>query len=85
ATEDEAARRDDPEADFDVLVGSRRFDLVQWIEDELVLELPPVSFHDDCEAPAHRSLELDAAPQTPLDERRRPFAALAGLKAKSSE
>jgi len=79
-SEEEAARRDDPESDFDILVGGRRFDLVEWIEDELMLELPPVSFHQAC-AP----LSIELTPATGAEDgaqesRRKPFAVLERLK-----
>jgi uncharacterized protein len=80
SSEEEAARRDDPESDFDILVGSRRFDLSEWIEDELMLELPPVSFHQGC---APLSIELTpaaSAEDEAREDRRKPFAALSRLK-----
>ncbi len=83
-SEEEAARRDDPESDFDILVGSRRLDLLNWIEDELMLELPSVAFHDDCGMPASEALLSQAATEGSGDGHRRPFAVLAQLKAKSS-
>lgn len=74
ADEDEAARLDE-ESDDDVLVESRRFDLFELIEDELILALPIVPRHDACPAPL-------AAPAEPAAEEARPnpFAALAALR-----
>ena len=79
-SEEEAARRDDPESDFDILVGSARFDLAEWIEDELMLELPPVSFHEACTPLSiNRGLPVEAGDEV-FEDRRKPFAALARLQ-----
>lgn len=74
ASEDEAARLDE-ESEDDVLVESRRFDLFELIEDELILALPIVPRHDACPAPM-------ATPAEPAAEEARPnpFAALAALR-----
>jgi uncharacterized protein len=86
-TEEEAERRDDPESEVDVLVGARHFDLAEWIEDELILALPPVRFHEHCDgllrlqtgAPAS-SEEPGTEPDDPFSDRRRPFEGLSRLK-----
>lgn len=79
-SEEEAAALD-AEQDEDVLVLSRRFDLREWVEDELLLALPIVPMHETCPEP----LPL---PENPADEEevpaKHPFAALAALRGKGS-
>jgi uncharacterized protein len=90
ATEEEAEEfpLDDDEAD--VIVGSRQFDLVDLIEEELLLSLPLVPKHEVCPA-VHESLvsgvsgpteEADEESEEAGDEGKRPnpFAALEALK-----
>jgi uncharacterized protein len=90
ATEEEAEEfpLDDDEAD--VIVGSRHFDLIDLIEDELLLSLPLVPKHEVCPA-VHESLvsgasgaeaESDDASGDAAGEGKRPnpFAALEALK-----
>ncbi|MGU7779488.1 YceD family protein [Burkholderia sp. PU8-34] len=90
ATEEEAEEfpLDDDEAD--VIVGSRHFDLVDLIEEELLLSLPLVPKHEVCPA-VHESLvsgasgpaeESDDESEEARDEGKRPnpFAALQALK-----
>jgi uncharacterized protein len=64
------AERLDQEIEDDVLALPPRFDLLEWIEDELMLALPLVPRHDACAA-------LPAGAEAP--ERARPFEALAAL------
>lgn len=81
--ESEAATLDESEDDVDVLVASRRFSIVDLLEDEAILALPPAAAHAQCDRPAG----LDAATPSetePAAERPSPFAALASLKRKSS-
>ncbi len=74
---DEAtALEQDPEAEEDLLVLSRSFDARELIEDELLLALPLVPMHEDCEPPAVKAAE--AVVEEP--ERPNPFAVLAALK-----
>jgi uncharacterized protein len=88
---DERALNDDA---FDVIVGSRRFDLVDLIEEELLLSLPLVPKHEVCPQ-IHESLVTGAAGERAHDpdrepeaddavqdesERKNPFAALEALK-----
>ncbi|RQS73033.1 DUF177 domain-containing protein [Burkholderia sp. Bp8963] len=90
ATEEEAEEfpLDDDEAD--VIVGSRHFDLVDLIEEELLLSLPLVPKHEVCPA-VHESLvsgasgpseESGGEPEEDGDEGKQPnpFAALEALK-----
>ncbi|WP_179402544.1 YceD family protein [Burkholderia guangdongensis] len=90
ASEEEAEEfpLDDDEAD--VIVGSRQFDLIDLIEEELLLSLPLVPKHEVCPA-VHESLVSGAsgAEAEPDDEsgeaegegkQPNPFAALEALK-----
>ncbi|WP_342612448.1 DUF177 domain-containing protein [Burkholderia ambifaria] len=90
ATEEEAEEfpLDDDEAD--VIVGTRQFDLVDLIEEELLLSLPLVPKHEVCPA-VHESLvsgvsgpseEADDESAEDEDEGKRPnpFAVLQALK-----
>lgn len=75
-----AAAEDELSDDVDVLVESRRFDLLELLEDELVMALPVVPRHDTCPAPVSLS-SADPGFEQALRERENPFAALAKLKA----
>lgn len=86
-SEAQAAREDIEDAEYDVLVGGKRFDLGELIEDEAIMALPPVVRHEQCELPAGIDAAADGdgreAPDERADEggeRIRPFAALAALK-----
>lgn len=76
-SEDEAERLDE-ESEEDVLVSSRRFDLLELLEDELILALPLVPRHETCPQP----LPMTAGVDEVLDEAaaENPFAALAALR-----
>lgn len=82
----DAAPLDDDEAD--PIVGSRQFDVLALLEDELLLSLPLAPKHvacpDDVEAQQVASLvQLEAEPGAEVEvevKRPSPFAALAGLK-----
>ncbi len=63
---------DEDGEDEDVIVGSKSFDVNAWVQEEVLLTLPAIAVHEDCEAPAH-----DEAPEP---ETNNPFAALAALK-----
>ena len=87
-TEAEADARPMDDDEADAIVGSRQFDLVELIEEELLLSLPLVPKHDVCPS-VHDSLltgvdgsessfdEMEA-PEEP--EKPNPFAALKSLK-----
>ncbi len=65
------------DGDYEIVVGSRKFDLAAWVEEELILSLPAFAQHDDCAPPAeHMHDEGDPAEA----ERANPFACLAELK-----
>ncbi|MBB2916399.1 DUF177 domain-containing protein [Cupriavidus alkaliphilus] len=79
----DAAPMDDDEVD--VIAGSKRFSLLELIEDEVLLALPVAPKHDVCPT-VHESLvtgsDGEAQPEAEPEEEKRPspFAALAGLK-----
>jgi uncharacterized protein len=88
--EADARPMDDDEAD--VVVGSRQFDLIELIEEELLLSLPLVPKHEMCPS-VHDSLltgvdgsessfDENEAPQE--SEKPNPFAALKALKGDGS-
>lgn len=85
-SEADAAPMDDDE--IDVIAGSRRFDLLSLIEDEILLSLPVAPKHPVCPAVhdslltgADGSIEADEVVE-PEEKRPSPFAALASLKTK---
>lgn len=87
ASEAQAAREDADDADYDVLMGGKRFDLGELVEDEAIMALPPVVRHEHCELPAGADAAADGdgseAPGERADEGAEgilPFAALAALK-----
>ncbi len=71
-----AARLDEQEPEIDVIAGSRRFDLLELIEDEAIMALPPLARHDQCEVPGRWHDEDDE----PEAESSGALAALASLK-----
>ena len=93
STEEEAEEFPLDEDEVEVIVGSRQFDLVELIEEELLLSLPLVPKHDVCPE-VHESLvsgvsgadgEGEEAAHDKAGEggepgRPNPFAALEGLK-----
>lgn len=80
ADEDTAAAEDE-DSEEDVLALEPRPSLRDLIEDELLMELPPVPLHEVCPAPLplHDSPGAPAEAQTEVS-RRHPFAELARLK-----
>jgi uncharacterized protein len=91
-TEEEADEVPLDDDEVEVIVGSRQFDLVDLIEEELLLSLPLVPKHDVCPA-IHESLasgadgadgvdSVDDVPEQEIEteERVNPFAALESLK-----
>lgn len=69
----------DDEAQEDLLVLSRTFNLLELVEDEVILAMPLVPVHEVCPAPLPMSVADPLFEQT-LVERPNPFAALAGWK-----
>jgi DUF177 domain-containing protein len=95
-TEAEAEEFPLDEDEVEVIVGSRQFDLVELIEEELLLSLPLVPKHEVCPE-VHESLSSGAAGTEGSDEhdeadekggveaqRPNPFAVLQGLKSKGA-
>jgi uncharacterized protein len=78
ADESTAAAQDD-EADEDVLVASRDFDLLDLVEDEMLMGLPLAPRHEECPVPV-RMAAADPAYHLAEAERRHPFAVLDQLK-----
>lgn len=72
---------EDEESEEDVLVLSKTFDLLELIEDELLMAMPPVPKHDVCPQPV-RMQAADTDFEAPPDETPHPFAALQRLKDK---
>lgn len=69
----------DDDAEEDLLVASKQFNLLELIEDELVMALPFVPTHEVCPVPVKlqaSSEEFEAA----LEEKPKAFAALGELK-----
>ena len=77
ADEQTAAAEDDA-SEEDVLAISRSFDLVELIEDELLMELPPVPRHEACPTPVTLSAADAAFEEAP--QKVNPFAMLGQLK-----
>lgn len=77
---DEAeANAQDDEAEEDLLVASKQFNLLELIEDELLMALPYVPMHEVCPVPVKlkaSSEDFEAA----LNEKPKAFAALGILK-----
>lgn len=67
---------DELESDYEKVVGSGRFDLLEQIEDELILSLPYIPRHSECQSGAAG----EGDDPEPEPERRHPFAALGELK-----
>jgi uncharacterized protein len=78
ADEDTAMALDD-ELEEDLLVLSREFDALALIEDEVILAVPLVPFHEVCPVPLTMTVS-DPQFEAAETERPNPFAALAGLK-----
>lgn len=73
----------DEQLEVDVLVLAQDFNLLDLIEDELVLELPLVAWHEVCpNQPKMSVVDPEFAASTEVAAS--PFEALAGLKTKSS-
>lgn len=78
ASEAIAAEEDD-EAEEDLLVLARDFDLNELVEDELLMALPVVPRHDVCPTPVTLAV-ADPDFEAGKDAKPNPFAALAKLK-----
>ena len=67
------------DGDYEIVVGSRKFDLAAWVEEELILSLPVFAQHDDCQPDQER---MHTKQVEKKEERASPFACLAALKTK---
>lgn len=81
---EETAALEDEEADEDVLVVSRSFDLQALIEDELLMEMPAAPRHDRCPQAVPMSAQ-DADFEAASEARPNPFAALQSLRKKPAQ
>ena len=81
ATENEALDEDE-DSEEDILVWSRDFDLHGLLEDEILLDLPLIPLHDECQAPAGFDLAAPADEASANADVRQPFADLASLMKK---
>ncbi|WP_225784053.1 DUF177 domain-containing protein [Xenophilus sp. Marseille-Q4582] len=79
--DEETAAFEDEEAEEDVLVASKSFDLRELVEDELLMEMPVAPRHEVCPEAVPMSVQ-DADFDAAEAERPKPFAALAQLKKK---
>ncbi len=77
---DEAeANAQDDDAQEDLLVASKQFNLLELIEDELIMALPFAPVHEEC--PVHVNLQVSSdAFEAALNEKPKAFAALGELK-----
>lgn len=76
---EEAAEAQDEEAEEDVLVLNRDFNLADLIEDEVLMALPVIPRHETC--PQEVKLAVaDPGFETASAEKRNPFAVLAKLR-----
>lgn len=76
--ENDVAQDDDSDDAIERIVGSRRFDVLALIEDEIILNLPYVPKHDVCPSVSEHLVRQD---EPEADEvRPSPFAALGQLK-----
>lgn len=75
---------DEDEEDEEVTVGSNRFSIAAWVEEEAILSLPATTSHDEgCEGTEvfeEKRAAEEAAEERAREDRPNPFAALADLK-----
>ncbi len=77
-----AAEAQDEASEEDVLALNRDFNLLELIEDELLMELPPVPKHDECPV-AVQFQTADADFGDEVADKPNPFAVLGQLKKKA--
>jgi len=80
---EEAAAAQDEEAEEDVLVLSREFNLAELIEDEVLMALPLVPRHETCSIDVKLAV-ADPGFDAATAEKRNPFAVLATLQGDKS-
>ncbi len=77
---DEAeANAQDDDAEEDLLVASKQFDLLELIEDELVMAVPFAPVHEMCPVPVKLKVSSEAF-EVALEEKPNAFAALGVIK-----
>lgn len=76
---EELAAAEDEQAEEDVLVASRSFDLVELVEDELLMELPLAPRHEACPEPV-KMTAMDQDFDEASSRQENPFALLGKLK-----
>ncbi len=80
-TEEEAdAMPIEQDGDDEIVVGKTKFDLVHWVQEELILSLEAFPSHEDCEPEAEK---LEAGTDE-IPEKTNPFACLAGFKTRKN-
>ena len=84
AADEATAAAEDEEAEEDVLVATRDFDLHELIEDELLLEIPVTPRHEVCPEPTRLSA-VDPEFEAAEAERPNPFAVLGALRSDKSK
>jgi uncharacterized protein len=77
--DEETALAQDDEAEEDLLAVSQEFDLAELVEDELLMEMPPVPRHELCPVDV-KLVATDAAFDEQLATKPNPFAVLHKLK-----
>jgi uncharacterized protein len=82
--EETAAGLDADSDDDDFLALTPALDLCVLVEDELLMALPIVPRHDDCEIPIGADGGNDDGQEAIDDDAPNPFAVLAGLKSRSN-
>lgn len=75
------AEIEDEESEEDVLVLSREFNVLDLVEDELLMSIPPVPMHETCPLPVKLTV-ADADFADAPEEKPNPFAVLQQLKDK---
>ncbi|MFW8565702.1 YceD family protein [Orrella sp. 11846] len=75
---DEAEREDVDPDEPEMLVGSRQFDVMELLEDQLILAIPYVPKHATCS----ENIKVSEEPDEVEDVRENPFEVLANLKTK---
>jgi uncharacterized protein len=80
ANEAQAAELDEQAEDHDVLVASEHFALTELIEDEILMNLPPLAMHERCPQPLPGSTGEENDPDSGQEARPNPFAVLTKLK-----
>jgi uncharacterized protein len=80
---EELATVEDEESEEDVLVLSKAFNLLELIEDELLMSMPPTPKHDVCPQPV-KLRAVDANFVEEAAEKPNPFAMLQQLKDKGT-